>query len=435
MNSKNNPKEEIHWQVTANPPPESSAISSDLTVDTVVIGGGLTGCRTTLGLAESGMSVALLDAHDIGWGASGRSGGQCNPIWRETPEQLIKRFGESQAERLINTTINSADALFSDIAKYKINCDAVQAGWLQNAHSTAAVKSLEKLASGWSAAGATIESIEGDALRQATGSPAYNFGLRHAAGGHVHPLSLTRGYAQVAQEKGAQLFSNSPVTSIEQKGKQWKVKCPNGSLTAERVVLATNAYSKDLLPGLQQTFLPMVSIAIATEPLTADLQAQILPKKVTFSDSRLAIYFARYDADGRLIFGCVGSSETVGTLGGHQRLRQGLLTVFPELKNTKLERTWAGRIAVTPEMMPHLHEPAPGLLAAVGFSGRGIAMTSVMGRTLSAKILGAEDNTLPFPVTPLEKVPMHAILRRVLPLSAPAMSLKDKLDTVLQKAK
>ncbi|WP_299666439.1 FAD-binding oxidoreductase [uncultured Psychromonas sp.] len=425
------PKEEVHWRTTAPRGPDCSSLETNLTVDTVIVGGGLTGCRTALGLAESGMSVALLDAKEIGWGASGRSGGQCNPIWRETPAQLIKRFGEAQAQRLIKTTLNSADALFSDIAKYNIDCDAVQAGWVQAAHNRSARRSLEKLGAAWSAVGAKIETLEGDAVKQATGSPAYNFALRHAAGGHVQPLSLTRGYAKNAQEKGAQLFSDSPVTSIERQGKQWRVTSPSGSVTAEKVVLTTNAYSTDLWPGLKQTFLPMISIAIATEPLSKELQEVILPGKVTIADSRLAIYFSRYDRDGRLIFGCVGSADAVGMLGGHKRLREGLHTVFPQLKNTKIERTWSGRIAVTPEMMPHLHEPAPGIIAGLGFSGRGIAMTSVMGRTITDKILGASDDQLAFSVSPIKKIPMHKVMAATLPFGAPAMSIRDKISTII----
>lgn len=430
MSSIRTPKEEVHWRTTAPPGPVCSPLTTDLTVDTVIVGGGLTGCRTALGLAESGMSVALLDAKDIGWGASGRSGGQCNPIWRETPEQLIKRLGEAQAERLITTTINSANTLFDDIAKYNIDCDAVQAGWLQTAHNHGSQKSLERLGMAWSAAGAKIDIMEGDAVKQASGSPAYEFALRHAAGGHVQPLSLTRGYAHNAQVHGAQLFNNSPVTSIERQGKRWKVTSLSGSITAEKVVLTTNAYSKDLWPGLQQTFLPMVSIAVATAPLSKAMQAEILPGKITISDTRLAIYFSRYDRDGRLIFGCVGSADAVGTLGGHKRLNDGLRTVFPQLKQTPIERTWSGRIAVTPEMMPHLHEPESGILAALGFSGRGIAMTSVMGRTLTAKILGAEDHELAFPVSSIQKIPMHGLIRTVLPLGAPVMSIRDKLSTL-----
>ncbi|WP_077343354.1 NAD(P)/FAD-dependent oxidoreductase [Pseudocolwellia agarivorans] len=431
MTTMMNPKEEVHWRTTATPGPECSSLKTNLTVDTVIVGGGLTGCRTALGLAESGMSVALLDAQCIGWGASGRSGGQCNPIWRETPEQLIKRFGEAQAERLIKTTITSADDLFADIAKYNIDCDAVQAGWVQAAHNRSARRSLEKLAEGWSAAGAKIERLEGDAVKKATGSPAYDFALRYKVGGNVQPLSLTHGYAINAQTKGAQLFSDSPVTSIERLGSKWRVTSPSGSVTAEKVVLTTNAYSTNLWPGLKQTFLPMVSIAIATEPLPKELQAVILPGKVTISDSRLAIYFSRYDRDGRLIFGCVGSTDTVGTLGGHQRLREGLRTVFPQLKNIAIERTWSGRIAVTPEMMPHLHQPEPGIIAGLGFSGRGIAMTSVMGRTITDKILGVPDDELAFPVSPIKKIPMHSLMNATLPLGAPLMSIRDKLSTII----
>ena len=426
-----NPKEEIHWRTTAPIGPDCSSLKTNLAVDTVVIGGGLTGCRTALGLVEGGMSVALLDAKEIGWGASGRSGGQCNPIWRETPEQLVKRFGGAQAERLIKTTIGSADALFEDIAKYDIDCDAVQAGWVQAAHNRSARRTIEKLGAAWSKAGSEIEMLEGDAVKNATGSSAYNFALRHAKGGHVQPLSLTRGYAKKAQSLGAQLFQDSPVTSIEKQGASWKVTSPTGSVVAEKVVLATNAYSTNLWPGLKQTFLPMVSIAIATEPLSKELQAVILPGKVTIADSRLAIYFSRYDRDGRLIFGCVGSADTVGTLGGHKRLREGLHTVFPQLKNTTIERTWSGRIAVTPEMMPHLHEPAPGVIAGLGFSGRGIAMTSVMGRTITDKILGVSDNELAFPVSPIKKIPMHKLATTTLPFGAPAMSIRDKLSTII----
>ena len=423
------PKEEIHWPKTAISGPVCSSLQTDLHVDTVIIGGGLTGCRTALGLAENGMTVALLDAKDIGWGASGRSGGQCNPIWRETPEQLVKRFGDSQAERLIKTTLNSADDLFADISKYDIACDPVRAGWLQAAHCRSAQKSLEKLGSSWAAVGAKIDMLEGDSLRQASGSPAYDFALRHETGGNVHPLSLTRGYAKAAQSKEAQLFRETPATAIERQGKYWKVVTPAGSVTAERVVLTTNAYSKGLWPKLEQTFLPMVSIMLATEPLPAELQAEILPGKNNISDSRLAIYFSRYDRGGRLLFGCVGSADAVGTLGGHQRLRQGLHTVFPQLKHTKIERTWSGRIAVTPEMMPHLHEPEPGIIAALGFSGRGIAMTSVMGRTLTAKILGAQDDELAFPTLPISPMPFHSLLRSAIPFTAPMMGIRDKLTS------
>jgi len=211
---------------------------------------------------------------------------------------------------------------------------------------------------------------------------------------------------------------------------EWCAKTPNGQITAENVVLTTNAYTNGLWPGLNKTFHPLVSVSLATQPLSEAQQETVLPGKVTISDSRLAIYYARYDRDGRLIFGCVGSDERVDMLGGFNRLKRGLKTVFPQIADISIERKWAGRIAVTPGMMPHMHEPAPGVLAGIGFSGRGIAMTSVMGRTLSAKLLGASPTDLPFPITPMTPVPFHGVTSKLIPLAAPAMTMKDRFDTL-----
>lgn len=426
-------KEEIHWQTTAGAAPECLTLSGHVQVDVLVVGGGLTGCRTALGLAEAGTSVALVESKDIGWGASGRSGGQCNPIWRKTPEELITLLGPSHGETLIRTTLTAANDLFSDIRTYGVECDAMQAGWVQAAHTRKAARKMRDLGRAWGAAGADIAELEGDAVRAASGSPAYDFALRHAAGGHVHPLSLTRGYAKAAIVRGAQIFTNSAVTSLQRVNGKWQAKTAAGRITAENVVLTTNAYSTGLWPGLSKTFHPMVSISLATRPLTADQQASVLPGKVTISDARLTIYYARYDRDNRLIFGCIGSSETVDRFGGYRRLRNGLKTVFPQIADIPAERKWAGRIAVTPEMMPHMHEPAPGILAGLGFSGRGIAMTSVMGRALSAKLLGAATAELPFPIVPVTPIPFHGVTRRLLPLAAPAMTLKDRFDTLAQR--
>ena len=427
-------KEEVHWKFTASAAPKCAKLEGTVDVDVLVIGAGLTGCRTALGLADAGVSVAMVDSQGIGWGASGRSGGQCNPIWRQTPQELVERLGARHGETLIKTTLTAADDLFSDIRKYDVDCDAVQAGWIQAAHTRKAARDMSALGKAWAAAGADIVELDGDAVRAASGSPAYSFALRHAAGGHVQPLSLTRGYARAAAARGAQLFNDTRMSSLERVNGKWRARSDMGEVTAENVVLTTNAYTNDVWPGLRKSFLPLVSNVLATDPLSDTQQQEILPGKVTISDSRLAIFYSRYDRDGRLIFGCAGSSDTVDTLGGFARLRRGLKTVFPQLADIPIVRKWAGRIAVTPEMMPHLHEPAPGVLAGVGFSGRGIAMTSVMGRTLSAKILGTCADDLPFPIVPITPLPFHALTRRLIPLLAPALTMKDRFDTRIDDA-
>ena len=423
----------VHWPRTATPAPQSQRLEGDVITDFVVVGGGLTGTRTALGLAESGASVALLEARTIGWGASGRSGGQCNPIWRATPADLAKRIGGACAERLVAATLSCADDLFADIRKYDIDCDAEQNGWVQAAHNAAARVSMQKLAGAWNEAGGEIDQLEAHDVVRRSGSEAYEFALFHKRGGHVHPLSLTRGFARTAAGFGAQLHENAPVTGMERTGGKWKVSTPDGSVTAQQVILTTNAYTTDVWPGLRQTFLPMVSIVLATAPLGDNLQKTVLPGGVTISDSRRAIYFARYDRDRRLIFGCVGSSEHVETLGGVGRLQSGLEKVFPQLNETPVETAWGGRIAVTPEMMPHLHAPEEGVLAGLGFSGRGIAMTSVMARCLVHKALGGGDDELPFPVLPIKPLPMHWAATRVLPLVAPVLSMRDSLDGLLDR--
>jgi len=181
--------------------------------------------------------------------------------------------------------------------------------------------------------------------------------------------------------------------------------------------------------------LPMYSISIATAPLTPELRATVLRGRKTISDTRLAIYYARYDADNRLIFGCVGSNDSARTLGGVGRLLKGLHTVFPQLKGIEIECSWAGRIGVTQDMMPRMFEPAPGVLAGVGFSGRGIAMTSVMGRSLARKVLGGHNDDLPFPVSQITPIPFHEVSRRMVPLMAPSMSMKDKAGVIWDRVK
>ncbi|WP_299615983.1 FAD-binding oxidoreductase [uncultured Tateyamaria sp.] len=424
----------IHWQRTAGPAPVCDTLTTKIAADVVVVGGGLTGTRTALGLAESGARVVLLEGQKIGFGASGRSGGQCNPIWRATPDELGERLGKALATRLIETTLGSADALFDDINQYGITCDHAQNGWVQAAHCASAQRSLERLGTAWNAAGATIRFQDKDETVRSSGSPAYDFSLFHPKGGHVQPLSLTRGFAHAAIEHGATLYENSPVLSMKNTDGIWTVTTASGTVSAPQVILTTNAYSDDLWPKLRQTFFPLVSVSLATAPLSVEQQKTVLPGGVTIADTRRAIYYSRYDRDNRLIFGCVGSTDNSADFGGIARLKEGLGIVFPQLHGIGIEATWAGRIAVTPEMMPHLHEPAPGVLAGLGFSGRGIAMTSVMARTLIKKALGAADDTLPFAVTPVQSLPLHWASRKLIPLAAPAMTLRDKIDTMLNRS-
>lgn len=287
--------------------------------------------------------------------------------WRETPEELHLRLGNATASQLVKTTLNAANDLFTDIRHYGIDCDPVQNGWVQAAHTRKARSNLERIHAGWKEAVAGINILEGTEVESISGSPEYRFALMHRSGGHVQQLSLTLGYASAATARGATIYCGERVQELTHNHGSWNAVTSSGSVCAKQVVVTTNAYTNNgLWPKIQQTFFSLVSISLATAPLSKEQKATVLPNQVTISDTRLALYYARYDRDDRLIFGCVGSSDHVKTLGGHSRLRNGLHTVFPQLRNIDIKRTWAGRIAVTPEMMPHIHEPTQGVTAALG---------------------------------------------------------------------
>jgi sarcosine oxidase len=402
----------------------------------VVVGAGFTGLRTALELAQAGVRVVVLEAESVGFGASGRTGGQCNPILRMTPAAAAKALGRRHGENLVQATIASADELFGTIARHRIACDPVQKGWLQAAHSPAAAKRLMALQSAWVAEGARIDRLDGPATRDWSGSAEYVAALHHPTAGHVQPLSLVRGFAGAVLAQGGRIFEHSRAKRIERlPARGWRVVTADGDVTAAWLVVATNGYTDGLVPELRRSILPMVSLLAATAPLGPAQRAAILPRLTTIADTRRAIYYARFDRDHRLAIGCLGSSaQSPARLGGLARLKAGAVRIFPALRDVEWQYAWGGHIAVTPDFLPHLHEPAPGLLIGLGFNGRGVAMSSVMGRALAAKILGAAESTLPFPVTPLRAMPWHRLLSMVLPLAAPALAARDGMDRLAGRA-
>lgn len=418
------------WAATANPLAAQPELEGGHRFDVAIVGAGFTGLRTAIELALAGVRVAVLEAMEVGYGASGRSGGQVNPILRMTPDEVSAEIGHRNGERLVAATLASGNDLFEDIRRFGIDCDPVQKGWLQVAHTAATMNSLERLQKAWNAAGGEISVLDRNECREWSGSADYVGGLFHPSAGHVQPLSLVRGFAQTALQHGAKIFEHSAVTAISRAANnKWMVNTLRGSVIADKVVITTNAYTGDLWPKLKRTVMPLVSLQAATEPLSSAQRSQVLPREATIADTRRAIIYARYDRDGRLSIGCMGSyPDRPDALGGFSRLKSGTERIFPTLKGVEWQFKWGGRIVITPDFLPHLHEPAPGLLIGLGFNGRGVAMTSVMARALGAMLLGARDGDLPFPVSPIKAIPFHRILAAILPVATPLLAVADRLD-------
>lgn len=391
--------------VAPNPP-----LAGDITSDVTVIGAGFTGLRAAHKLAEAGTDVVVLDAGDVGFGASGRNGGQVNPILPfNGPEQVLNHVGATYFERLAEVSLGSADSLFGYIDKYQIDCEARQNGWLRVDHCDKAKQISRKNAQAWNHHGADIEFVEAEALQKLTGSSAYQSGIFAPRGGAIQPLALAQGIARVAKSAGARIYGSTHAHRLVQLSDGWKIETPKGSVTSKWVIFASNGYSDGLLQGLKSALIPFVSVQIATPRLPADVIDSILPGGQTLSDTRRVIIYTRREPDDRIVIGSHGNLRRDGSLSGFDWLKKDAIRIFPQLKAVEWEYAWGGKLAITDDRLPHFHEPAKGLIAGMGYNGRGVAMSNVMGTVLADRALGAAQDSLPFPVSPIKKVPFRNV--------------------------
>lgn len=425
--SSNQDETKSLWRETAITAPILEKLTGEIAADVTIIGAGFTGLRAALELAQQGLSVVVLDSHEPGWGASGRNGGQVNPMAHELPDEIINHLGDIFGPRMVQNYANSANELFELVKKHDLKCHATQNGWLRGAHSRPSIQHIEQMAKAWSTAGLGLSLIEGNELQNFIGSKAYSLASKVSSGGSVQPLSYARELCRIAQEKGAQVFSQSKVNKLIQKGEQWQVQTDSGKVTSEWVLFCTNAYTDKTLKGLKQSVSPIISVQAATRPLTDDEYEQILPKKNTLSDNRRVVFYTRKEENKRLVFGSVGLAQDCNG-SDQRRLQRGLQKVFPQLSAKDIEFYWGGKFAITPDGLPHLHEPAKGILAGLGYNGRGVAMATLMGRVLAARVAGTAQKDLDIPTTPYGSFKLRPFHRIGLPAMVKYSEARDALE-------
>ncbi|MBF2761397.1 MAG: FAD-binding oxidoreductase [Ectothiorhodospiraceae bacterium AqS1] len=399
------------WAATAVDAPPSSSLEGSLSVDVVVVGAGFCGLRTAIELASAGVSACVIDVGAIGWGASGRNGGQVNPIGHESPSGVARRWGvaveSERVQRYLRFTIGAADGLFDLVRRLGIECDAEQNGWIRGLHSEAAGREFEGLFDGWQRAGADLRLLERDEIEGLSGTRCYFRGWLAARGGSVQPLSYARGLARAALAAGANIFTDTRGSDLVRSGDRWLLSTDRGKVFADSVVLCTNAYTDGLFPGLRESIVPVVSVQSATGTLTEAQMAEILPKRQTFSDTRRVIFYFRKTADNRLVFGSAGREGDLPGAADRRRLLEGLRTVYPQFPDLDIEYLWGGRIALTLDHLPHIHELAPGIIAGLGCNGRGVAMATAMGAELADWVLHRDADRLALPITRPRRIPLH----------------------------
>jgi glycine/D-amino acid oxidase-like deaminating enzyme len=416
------------WTATAEPLPETRALEEDRRADVAVIGAGYTGLSAALHLAERGADVVVLDAAEPGWGASGRNGGQVIPGLKDDPDELERKFGPETGRRMWQISGGGADFVFELIARHKISCHAQQSGWISAAPNAAAIETLRARADQWQRRGAPVELLDRRRIAELTGTTCYAGGMLDRRAGALQPLLYVRGLARAAREAGASVHGRSPAIKLEAQGEAWRVVTPKGIVIASKVILATNAYTDDLWPGLRRTVLPVQSYQVATRPLPEDVRRRVLPGGQAVSDLRRILFYFRLDPEGRLLMGGRGPLNDAGDPALFARLEATAERFFPQIGAPEWEHRWSGRVALTVDHLPHLHEPRPGVLIGLGYNGRGVAMATVMGKLLADRALGATPAELGWPVTPIAPIPLHAWRVPVMSLVVRWKRFQDWLD-------
>lgn len=382
--------------------------------DVCVIGAGFFGLSAALELAEKGKRVIVLEGARVGFGASGRSGGQAINGFEEGIDAYIVQVGFDKAKRLWEMSLEAIDIIDERIAKYNIQCD-----W-KKGYATLALNErrmddlieIEKAsheAFGYN----NMQLWDKTQLKRHLGSDIYVGGLYDSNSGHLHPLNYCLGLAKACLSLGVKIYEQSPVVNLTEKYHRLEVKTDKSAVISDDVILATNAYI-DVLPkslhrGINRKILPVESFIIATEPLSLTMADSLINNGMSVCDNNLLLDYYRLSADNRLLFGSDSSAEKDMV----SIMRQNMLHVFPQLENVKIDYGWAGPIDMTMNSTPHFGRLSPHIYFAQGYSGHGVALTGLAGRIIAEAILGDDERLRVFEALNVPSVYGGKLIKRL----------------------
>ena len=379
-----------YYAASSHAQADHPALQGEVKVDVCVVGGGFSGLNTAIELAERGFSVALLEARKIGWGASGRNGGQLIRGVGHGVEQFANVIGSEGVRQLKLLGIEAVEIVRQRIERHAIDCD-LKWGYCDLANKPRDLHSLAEDAEELRGLGYrhALQLLQPEEMHSVVGSSRYVGGLIDMGSGHLHPLNLALGEAAVAQSLGVQLYEHSAVTNIDY-GPQVRVHTAGGSVQAQTLVLGCNAYLNDLNPEISGKVLPAGSYIIATEPLSEAQAREVLPQDMAVCDQRVTVDYYRLSADRRLLFGgaCHYSGRDPQDIAAYMRPK--MLDVFPQLASVKIDYQWGGMIGIGANRLPQIGrlKQHPNVFYAQAYSGHGLNATHLAGRLLAEAIAG-----------------------------------------------
>ncbi len=376
------------YEATARRGPAEPALAGDVAADVCVVGGGIAGCSTALHLAERGYKVVLLEAERVGFGASGRSGGQIIPGYASGMEKLSAQLGRADAKRLWDFSIEGIELTRDLIARHRIDCDLT---W---GHMHVGIKPRQRdELKAWQREQEDdfgyrkLRLLEKDEVAEWIASKRYLAGLHDSGAGHLHPLRYTIGLGQAAIAAGVRLHEHSPVTGIEY-GPIVTVRTGSGSVRAKFLALCANVGHVDLSRRLARKLIGVASYIVATKPLGADRAQALLRDNIAVADVNWIIDYYRRSSDHRLLFGGRVSYSGLDPLGTTRATRQRMLNVFPQLADTEIEFAWGGIIDISMSRAPNFGRLDPNVYYLQGFSGHGMSATAIAGKIVAEAIAG-----------------------------------------------
>ncbi|SMF43885.1 gamma-glutamylputrescine oxidase [Xaviernesmea oryzae] len=378
----------ISWyQATVGERPAYPALDGSKTVDVAIIGGGYTGLQAACNLAKAGVSVALIEANRFGDGASGRNGGQMGTGQRWWPEDLEKEIGYERSKALFDMAEDAKRYLLDFAETHGIDMDYMP-GQMNVSHKPGHDRDYRANADiaaeryGYP----HIAFMDAQETAERLGTKDYYCGVRDTGTGHIHPLKLLVGLARVAHSAGAQIFEMTKATAIRQAGGKTVVDTPSGMLTADRVLIATNAYIGDLEPKTAAHIMPIGSFIAATAPL--DDFPHVIPGGEAVADSRFVVRYFRKSKDNRLLFGGREVYSSRDPRDTANAIRKQIVDTYPALRDVEITHAWGGNVGITMPRQPFVREVMPGVTSIGGYSGHGVMLSNYCGKLYADMVAG-----------------------------------------------
>ena len=377
------------YEATVGERPEYPALDGDVSADVVIIGGGYTGLSAAVHLAKAGTNVVLIESHRFGDGASGRNGGQLGTGQRAGPEEMEQELGFTRAKALFDLAEEAKAHLLEFASTNRIEID-FRPGHLNVTHKARELPDYSKYAEAAARFGYPhISVMDAAETAERIGSTHYVGGVRDAGAGHIHPMKLLVGTSRVAAEAGARLHEKTPATGIAAKSGKVRVTTPRGTITADKCLVATNAYGNDLEPVSAAHIMPIGSFIGATIPLGAE--SPVLPGGESVSDSRFVVRYFRRAPSGELLFGGREIYAVKDPSDIHVHIRRQIAEIYPALKDVEITHGWGGYVGITVPRKPFVREVMPNVISAGGYSGHGVMLANFVGKLYAETVAGNRD--------------------------------------------